>query len=110
MGPGAILGLMATFDGGPCSVSMRAVTETTLVEVTPDGLRCLFRDRGALGLELAAQLTTLAIQHLRRTTDNLTCVLYDAIAAPAQAGHVALLDMATVQSIAHAWQAAYSSR
>jgi CRP-like cAMP-binding protein len=101
-GPGSILALMAALDGEPCPVSLRTLSDATVVEVTRSGLLALLAPDGA-GSNLAHDLTLVAIRRLRGTTDALAHTLFQALRASPRAGRIDATSLARIQASNHAW-------
>jgi CRP-like cAMP-binding protein len=116
-GPGSILALMATLDGGPCRVSLRAgekeEEDTTVLEVGRDALVALLHagfnpDFGSddACVSLAEKMTITAIRRLRAATDELAQAIHRSIITAKRPGHLGIPDLATIHAGNHAWKAA----
>jgi len=111
-GPGSVLALMATLDGGPCRISLRAAEETTVVEVGREVLFSLFRagvdpDFGTGDdAALAERMTITAIRRLRAATDELAQAIHRSITIAKRPGHLGIADLASIHAGNHAWKAA----
>jgi CRP-like cAMP-binding protein len=102
-GPGSILALMATLDGGPCRVSMRATEDVSLVEIGRDGLFLILGVEGDACPSVADQLTIAAIRRLRRATDELAQTIHRSLVSTERPGHLGIADLAMIHAGNHAW-------
>lgn len=103
-GPGSILALMPALDGAPCSVSMRALAEATVVEITRATLLDLVNAAKTSDTTVVHDLALAGIRRLRQSTEDLGRALYRALQSD-RSGHISPLDFAKIQSATHAWQA-----
>jgi CRP-like cAMP-binding protein len=103
LGPGSILALMAALDGEPCAVSMRTLSDATVVEITRGSLLALLNPDQAEGASLAHELTLVAIQRLRGATDELAHTLFQALRSSPRAGRIDAASLARIQASNHAW-------
>jgi CRP-like cAMP-binding protein len=103
LGPGSILALMAALDGGPCAVSMRTLSDATVVEITRCSLLALFDPEQATVSSLAHDLTLVAIRRLRGATDALAHTLFQALQSSPRAGRIDAGSLARIQASDHAW-------
>jgi CRP-like cAMP-binding protein len=99
-GPGSILGLMAALDGGPCRVSVQARGDVTVVEIGRDILLAMLED---LDVVLACSLARIAIRRLRKATDELAHVLYQAVSSTSHPGKVDKRELVSIQAKNHIW-------
>ena len=102
-GPGSILALMAALDGEPCAVSMRTLSDATVVEITRGRLLALLDPAQAAGSSLAHELTLVAIRRLRSATDELAHTLLHALRSSPRAGRIDAASLARIQADNHAW-------
>jgi len=105
-GPGSVLCLMPALDEDPCTVSVRAVQEATVIEVTRADLLAILATDREQGLDFAIALTVQSIRGLRRSTDDLALAIYRALRSPERPPQIGAADLAQVQAGNHAWLAA----
>jgi len=103
-GPGSILALMATLDGGPCRVSLRAAGDAKVVEIARDGLFDILGVEHDPCAALAHRLTITAIRRLRRATDELAQAIHRSVTDVQRPGHLAIADLAAIHAGNHAWK------
>jgi CRP/FNR family transcriptional regulator, cyclic AMP receptor protein len=102
-GPGSVLALMPALDGGPCAVSLRALRDTTVVEVTRSSLFSLIDPDQASASNLVYDLALVAIRRLRTATDELSQTLFQSLRSSPRAGRIDPPRMARIQADNHAW-------
>jgi CRP-like cAMP-binding protein len=102
-GPGSVLGLMPALDGGPCAVSWRTLSDTTVVEVTRNSLFALIDPEQASASNLVHDLALVAIRRLRAATDELSQTLFQSLRSSPRAGRLDPPRMARIQAANHAW-------
>jgi CRP-like cAMP-binding protein len=102
-GPGSVLALMPALDGAPCSVSMRALNDATVVEIKRDSLLAMLDHGGTPNLKVANRLSLLAIRRLRDATDELAQALYCALRSTDRKGHIDAARLARIQAGSYAW-------
>ena len=103
-GPGSILALMATLDGGPCRVNLRATEDVRVVELGRDDLFSIFgADRHGCPA-LADKLAITAIRRLRHATDELAQAIHRSLVASDRPGHLQIPDLAIIHAGNHAWK------
>jgi CRP-like cAMP-binding protein len=108
-GPGSILALMAALDGQPCSVTMRAQQDSTVVELSRTTVFDMLQPDGPRSANLSRDLAILTIRRLRRATDDLSSTLCRLLRASANKGRLDVLDvldLARIQAENHTWQCA----
>ncbi len=104
-GAGSILALMATLDGGPCRVSIRAAEELKVVAIGRDDLLKLFGVEQGACATLTDRLAVTAIRRLRRATDELAKAIHRSLVASERPGRLAAPDLAIIHAGNHAWKA-----
>jgi CRP-like cAMP-binding protein len=102
-GPGHMLAFMAAIDGGLCPLAIRALTESTLVEIDRTTLLALLASDQEPHLAIARKLALLAIRRLRSATDDLARALHFALATPGRGGRIDPRQMARIQMANHLW-------
>jgi CRP-like cAMP-binding protein len=102
-GPGSVLALMPALDGGPCAVSMRTLSDATIVEITRHSLFALIDPAKALASNLVHDLALVAIRRLRAATDDLSQTLLQSLRSSPRAGRIDSPRMARIQADNHAW-------
>jgi CRP-like cAMP-binding protein len=106
LGPGSILALMATLDGGRCRVNMRATEDVKVVEISRDALFTIFGVEEDACAALADRLTVTAIRRLRRATDELAQAIHRSLVDAERPGHLQIPDLAIIHAGNHAWKTA----
>ncbi|MCH7869719.1 MAG: cyclic nucleotide-binding domain-containing protein [Myxococcales bacterium] len=71
IGPGKTFGEMALIDGRPRSATVRAVSESTLMILDPEGLASLSDDKPRLALQFVLMIARDLSARLRRTSGML---------------------------------------
>lgn len=102
-GPGSVLALMAALDGEPCAVSVRTLSDATVVEITRGRLLALLDPDQAESASLAHDLTLVAIRRLRGSTDELAHALFQALRSSPRAGRIDAASLARIQASNHVW-------
>jgi CRP-like cAMP-binding protein len=102
-GPGSVLALMPALDGAPCAVSMRALSDATVVEIKRDSLLAMLDHDENPNLRVAERLSLLAIRQLRGATNELAQALVCALRSPDRKGHIDAMRLARIQAGGYAW-------
>jgi len=103
-GPGSVLALMATIDGGPCRVSLRAAKDVRAVEIGPRELFEIFKGDNRPCATLADKLTIAAIRRLRQSTDELARAVHRSVTRAAQPGRLDSDELVRIHAGNHAWK------
>lgn len=104
VGPGSVLALMPAFDGAPCAVTITALDDATVVEITRESLLDLLGSNGHPNLELANLLSLLAIRRLRQATNELAQALVCALQSTEHPGRIDAVRLARIQAASYVWQ------
>lgn len=106
-GPGSVLALMPALDGEPCTVSLRTLSDATVVEITRSSLFALIdpeqAPERASASNLVHDLALVAIRRLRSATDELSQTLFQSLRSSPRAGRIDAQRMAHIQADNHAW-------
>jgi CRP-like cAMP-binding protein len=102
-GPGSVLVLMAALDGSPCAVSIRALTDVTVVEITRGNFLAMLEQERPNEANLVHELTLVAIRRLRDATVELGQTLHRSLRASPRVGRMDPLSLALIHAGNHAW-------
>lgn len=104
--PGCILALMPALDGQPCTVTLRAEQECTVVEIARTAVFALLQPDTASAPGLSHDLALLTARRLRDATSELAQVLSRTLRASSRSGSMDALDLARIQAGNHRWRCA----
>ena len=102
-GPGSVLALMAALDGAPCAVSMRALSDITVVEITHSKLLAMLDPEEPTDACIVHELALVAIRRLRAATDELAQTLHRSLRASPRVGRMDPHSLALIHAGNHAW-------
>jgi CRP-like cAMP-binding protein len=104
LGPGAMVALMAALDGAPASVTAKALLDSTVIEIAPQGLQGLLASAEKEALSASTLLAVHGIRCLRDATQKLATVLTQSLTQATRPGQLDLLSAARIQANTQGWQ------
>ena len=103
IGPGQVLALMAAFDEGPCPLAIRALAESTVIEIERKALLAFFEDEREPASTIAFKLAIMTIRQLRNATRDLAAALHAALVTPSRHGRVDSAQVACIHVANYVW-------
>jgi CRP-like cAMP-binding protein len=102
-GPGCLLALMPAIDGAPCALTISALSDAKVIEISREDLLAVISRHEENDAQLADHLSLLAIRRLRNATDQLAQAIYCAISSPEHKGHIDAMRLARIQANGYIW-------
>ena len=102
-GPGSVLALMPALDGAPCTVSMHALSDITVVEISHSKLLAMLDPEEPTDASLVHELALVAIRRLRAAMDELAQALHRSLRASPRVGRMDPHSLALIHAGNHAW-------